>query len=76
MQRTGGIMPLPDVYCLYNRARGTELISPDDLLSAVRLFPQVHWRAAGLAPAGLDPAEALLRAAAALGGVCKHREAL
>lgn len=42
MQRSGGIMPLPDVYCLYNRARGTELISPDDLISAVKLFPQVQ----------------------------------
>ncbi|KAL4422699.1 hypothetical protein ABPG75_008896 [Micractinium tetrahymenae] len=42
MQRAGGIMPLPDVYCLYNRARGTELISPDDLTSAVKLFPQIR----------------------------------
>ncbi len=32
-------MPLPDVYCLFNRARGAELISPDDLLTAVRLLP-------------------------------------
>ena len=23
---------MPDVYCLFNRARGTELVSPDDLL--------------------------------------------
>ena len=29
-------MPLSEVYCLYNRARGLELISPDDLLSAVK----------------------------------------
>jgi len=28
-------MALPDVYCLFNRARGTELISPDDLLQVV-----------------------------------------
>ena len=28
----GGCMALPDVYCLFNRARGTELVSPDDLL--------------------------------------------
>ena len=27
-------MTLTDVYCLYNRARGTDLISPDDLLQA------------------------------------------
>ena len=38
----GSMMPLPDVYCLYNRARGTELISPDDLLQAIRLFPRVR----------------------------------
>ncbi len=30
-------MPLPDVYCLFNRARGTELVSPDDLLAAVQV---------------------------------------
>lgn len=42
-------MTLADVYCLFNRARGTELISPDDLLQAVNLFPttgaQMHLRA-------------------------------
>jgi ESCRT-II complex subunit VPS36 len=43
MERASGMMPLPDVYCLYNRARGVELISPDDLLHAIRLFPQVGW---------------------------------
>ena len=31
-------MTLADVYCLFNRARGTELISPDDLLQAASLF--------------------------------------
>jgi ESCRT-II complex subunit VPS36 len=29
------MMTLTDVYCLYNRARGTNLISPEDLLQAV-----------------------------------------
>jgi ESCRT-II complex subunit VPS36 len=29
------IMTLTDVYCLYNRSRGTHLISPDDLVAAV-----------------------------------------
>eukprot|EP00035_Acanthoeca_spectabilis_P035968 m.37123 g.37123 ORF g.37123 m.37123 type:complete len:396 (-) comp7652_c0_seq1:114-1301(-) len=33
-----GIMQLQDVYCLYNRARGTMLISPDDLVAAAELF--------------------------------------
>ena len=47
------MMPLPDVYCLFNRARGAELVSPDDLLAAVKLFPAigapftVGWREAG-----------------------------
>lgn len=53
MARSGGMMPLPDVYCLYNRARGTELISPDDLASAVKLFPQVGYRVGQAAGAGL-----------------------
>ncbi|EFN52457.1 hypothetical protein CHLNCDRAFT_12611, partial [Chlorella variabilis] len=42
MERASGMMPLPDVYCLYNRARGTELISPDDLLAAISLFPKIR----------------------------------
>jgi ESCRT-II complex subunit VPS36 len=38
LEKTGGIMTLTDVYCLYNRARGSNLISPDDLLKAVECF--------------------------------------
>ncbi len=38
IERAGGLMPLPDVYCLFNRARGAELISPDDLLAAAQLL--------------------------------------
>lgn len=30
----GGMMTLHDTYCLFNRARGTSLISPEDLLDA------------------------------------------
>ncbi|KAK9803478.1 hypothetical protein WJX73_006449 [Symbiochloris irregularis] len=41
LQTHSGIMALPDVYCLFNRARGTELVSPDDLLAAVALFPKI-----------------------------------
>eukprot|EP01012_Entosiphon_sulcatum_P020929 TRINITY_DN25768_c0_g2_i2.p1 TRINITY_DN25768_c0_g2~~TRINITY_DN25768_c0_g2_i2.p1 ORF type:complete len:312 (+),score=46.01 TRINITY_DN25768_c0_g2_i2:272-1207(+) len=33
-----GALALTDIYCLYNRARGTDLISPDDLLKACKLF--------------------------------------
>lgn len=32
------MITLSDVYCLYNRARGTELVSPDDLLEAAQLL--------------------------------------
>mmetsp|Transcript_2322 Transcript_2322/g.3018 ORF Transcript_2322/g.3018 Transcript_2322/m.3018 type:complete len:441 (-) Transcript_2322:149-1471(-) len=31
---SGGMMTLTDLYCLFNRARGTNLISPEDLLAA------------------------------------------
>ena len=31
-------MTLTDVYCLFNRARGTNMISPDDLLKALDLM--------------------------------------
>jgi ESCRT-II complex subunit VPS36 len=41
LARAGGVMLLPDVYCLFNRARGTELVSPDDLLQACDAFTQV-----------------------------------
>ena len=37
-------MTLTDVYCLFNRARGTELVSPDDLLNACQLFDQFDSR--------------------------------
>jgi ESCRT-II complex subunit VPS36 len=29
-----GIMTLSDVYCMFNRARGVELVSPDDVYHA------------------------------------------
>jgi ESCRT-II complex subunit VPS36 len=36
LKLAGGVMTLTDVYCLYNRARGTNLISPEDLLTALQ----------------------------------------
>uniref|UniRef100_A0A182P5Z5 Vacuolar protein-sorting-associated protein 36 n=1 Tax=Anopheles epiroticus TaxID=199890 RepID=A0A182P5Z5_9DIPT len=36
--QAGGMMSLADVYCRVNRARGLELLSPEDLLEACRLF--------------------------------------
>ena len=41
LDKAGGLLALTDVYCIFNRARGTELVSPDDLLAAGKLFPQL-----------------------------------
>eukprot|EP00775_Hariotina_reticulata_P005632 gene5632-5871_t len=41
LSRAGGVLLLPDVYCLFNRARGTELVSPDDLVQACLAFQEV-----------------------------------
>ncbi|KAL3731855.1 hypothetical protein ACJRO7_028682 [Eucalyptus globulus] len=38
LERSGGMINLIDMYCLFNRARGTELISPEDLLRACSLW--------------------------------------
>lgn len=38
LDRVGGMLSLADVYSLYNRARVTDLISPDDLVDAARLL--------------------------------------
>eukprot|EP01038_Epipyxis_sp_PR26KG_P006777 gene6777-9283_t len=37
LQKLGGMITLTDLYCLLNKARGTELVSPDDLLKASAL---------------------------------------
>lgn len=34
-------MTVTDVYCLFNRARGTALVSPDDLVNACHLFEKL-----------------------------------
>jgi ESCRT-II complex subunit VPS36 len=36
-----GIMILTDVYCLYNRARGANMISPDDLIQSLGLLEKI-----------------------------------
>jgi ESCRT-II complex subunit VPS36 len=41
LEAAGGMLTLIDVYCVFNRARGTELISPDDLIHAAELFPKL-----------------------------------
>jgi len=42
LERLGGMVTLPDLYCAFNRARGTEMISPDDLYRACVLFEELH----------------------------------
>ena len=41
-QGGAGMMSLTDVYCLFNRARGTNLISPEDLREACHLLDTLH----------------------------------
>ncbi|KPP77922.1 vacuolar protein-sorting-associated protein 36-like [Scleropages formosus] len=38
LQERGGMMALTEVYCLMNRARGMELLSPEDLVNACKMF--------------------------------------
>jgi len=38
IEEVGGMMSLADVYCRVNRARGLELLSPEDLLTACHLM--------------------------------------
>ncbi|XP_077098840.1 vacuolar protein-sorting-associated protein 36 isoform X2 [Siphateles boraxobius] len=37
-EERGGMMALTEVYCLVNRARGMELLSPEDLVNACKMF--------------------------------------
>lgn len=41
LERAGGMIALIDVYCMFNRARGTELISPEDLLQACAIWEKI-----------------------------------
>jgi len=38
LEKSSGVIALTDLFCLFNRARGTEMISPDDLYRACLLF--------------------------------------
>ncbi|XP_057830294.2 vacuolar protein sorting-associated protein 36 isoform X2 [Cryptomeria japonica] len=42
LERAGGMIALVDVYCMFNRARGTELISPEDLLRACAIWERLN----------------------------------
>ena len=37
-ERFSGVIGLVDLFCLYNRARGTDLVSPEDLNAACQLI--------------------------------------
>ena len=38
----GGVLPLTDVYCLYNRARGSELAAPLDVVAAAEAWGALY----------------------------------
>ncbi|CAK9202786.1 unnamed protein product [Sphagnum troendelagicum] len=38
LKRSGGMLAMVDAYCLFTRAHGTELISPEDLLQACTIW--------------------------------------
>ncbi|CAG8614898.1 2886_t:CDS:10, partial [Acaulospora morrowiae] len=40
--KENGMMALTDIYCIFNRARGVSLISPDDLYKACSLFESLN----------------------------------
>ncbi|MES1909633.1 MAG: hypothetical protein MHM6MM_002338 [Cercozoa sp. M6MM] len=42
LPRFGGILQIPEAFCLFNRARGSELVSPQDMMHAVEAFPQIR----------------------------------
>jgi ESCRT-II complex subunit VPS36 len=52
--RSAQMLTLTDVYCLYNRARGTELISPADCLKACQLMGAAGGAGGSLAMHKLD----------------------
>ena len=46
LQEVGGVMSVSEVYCRYNRARGMELVSPEDVVNACKtLSPELHGMA-------------------------------
>lgn len=38
LDKAGGMLTLPDIYCIFNRARGLALVSPEDLAEAAKLL--------------------------------------
>jgi len=42
LNKNHGLLALSDAFCLYNRARGTDLISPSDMYKACSLFEKLN----------------------------------
>jgi len=42
MRRKGPMITLPDLYCIYNRARRSDLVSPEDLMTACKLLEKLN----------------------------------
>ncbi len=42
LPRYGGMITAPDAYCLFNRARGIHLVSPEDMVRACEMFASLH----------------------------------
>jgi len=42
LRAAGGLLPLTEVYCRFNRARGLDCVSPGDLLAALALLPRLR----------------------------------
>lgn len=41
LDKFGGVLAIVDIYCMYNRARGTDMISPEDLLISCEKLNQI-----------------------------------
>ncbi|CAG8607836.1 13163_t:CDS:2 [Ambispora leptoticha] len=42
LEKENGMMALTDIYCIFNRARGVALISPEDMYKACSLFERLN----------------------------------
>jgi ESCRT-II complex subunit VPS36 len=78
LPRYGGMLTLPDAYCLFNRARGTCLVSPEDLVNACEMLATLQLPVAYVVfPSGVkaiqDPAVSLSSVGAIVDDLCATR---
>lgn len=52
LEKAGGLMLLLDVFCIYNRARGSDLVSPSDMMMACKYLESLSIRVRDL-PGGI-----------------------